>query len=277
MANKTSYDIKMSRQLLTFLQDTEQADANRFTKLDAYIHLLESAADESGEVKISGESMPLSKGQLVTSFSELAEVWNWHRGNVRMFIQSLLDLGALTTERISKKLIITLPILFEGEASPVRLLDREERGLLRFILGIASVDEFFDFFDRAMNEAESSLSESPSDTEIPERSAIAVGNRLRKLLDHLVLHASDFASGTPELHEALHHMFAVECNCDLMLFFSLLSFGGISNIMESTGDTTPVQLSDEARNDLRIIVRHYSKWLGHEKSSAEPDIHQGSD
>ena len=277
MANKTSYDIKMSRQLLTFLQDTEQADANRFTKFDAFIHLLESAADESGEVKISGDSMPLSKGQLVSSFSELAEVWNWHRGNVRMFIQSLINLGAVTTERVSKKLIITLPLLFKGETSPVRLLDREERGLLRFILGISSVDEFFDFFDRAMNEAESSLSESPSDTEIPERSAMAIGNRLRKILDHLVLHASDFATGTPELHEALHHMFAVECNCDLMLFFSLLSFGGLSNIMESSGDTTPVQLSDEARNDLRIIVRHYSKWLGHEKSSAAPDIHQGSD
>lgn len=277
MANKTSYDIKMSRQLLTFLQDTEQADANRFTKLDAFIHLLESAADESGEVKISGDSMPLSKGQLVSSFSELAEVWNWHRGNVRMFIQSLINLGAVTTERVSKKLIITLPLLFEGEASPVRLLDREERGLLRFILGISSVDEFFDFFERAMNEAESSLSESPSDTEIPERSAMAIGNRLRKILDHFVLHASDFATGTPELHEALHHMFAVECNCDLMLFFSLLSFGGISNIMESTGDTTPVQLSDEARNNLRIIVRHYSKWFRHEKSSAEPDIPPGSD
>lgn len=277
MANKTSYDIKMSRQLLTFLQDTEQADANRFSKLDAFIHLLESAADESGEVKISGDSLPLSKGQLVSSFSELAEVWNWHRGNVRMFIQSLINLGAVTTERVSKKLIITLPLLFEGEASPVRLLDREERGLLRFILGISSVDEFFDFFDEAMNEAESSLSESSSDTEIPERTAVAIGNRLRKLLDHLVLHTSDFASGTPELHEALHHLFAIECNCDLMLFFSLLSFGSIANIMKSSGANTPIQFSDEARNDLRIIVAHYAEWLGREKSPEASGISPSSD
>lgn len=267
----------MSRQLLTFLQDTSQIDVNRFSKLDAYIHLLESAADSSNEIKISGEPVTLSKGQLVSSFSELAEVWNWHRGNVRMFIQSLINLGAVTTERVSKKLIITLPLLLEGETSPVRLVDSEERGLLRFILGISSIDEFFDFFDWAMNEAESSLSESSSHTEVSERSNTAVGNRLRKLLDHLVLHASDFAIGTPELHEALHHLFAIECNCDLMLFFSLLSFGGLANIMESSGDKVPIQISEEARNDLSIIVTHYSKWLGREKFPADPDIPHGSD
>lgn len=273
--NKKSYSITMSRQLLTFLQDTASVDANRFSKLDAYIHLLESAADSPIEVRISGESVTLSKGQLVSSFSELAEVWNWHRGNVRMFIQSLINLGAVTTERVSKKLIITLPLLFEGETIPVRLIDREERGLLRFILGISSVDEFFDFFDQAMNEAECSLSEQSDNTEIPEHSTI--GNRLRKLIDHLVLHASDFSIGTPELHEALHHLFAIECNCDLMLFFSLLSFGGIANIMEASGDKTPIQLSEEARYDLNIIVTHYSKWLGREKSPAEPDIPPSSD
>lgn len=267
----------MSRQLLTFLQDTSQIDVNRFSKLDAYIHLLESAADSSNEIKISGEPVTLSKGQLVSSFSELAEVWNWHRGNVRMFIQSLINLGAVTTERVSKKLIITLPLLLEGETSPVRLVDSEERGLLRFILGISSVDEFFDFFDWAMNEAESSLSESSSDTEVSERSNTAVGNRLRKLLDHLVLHASDFAIGTPELHEALHHLFAIECNCDLMLFFSLLSFGGLANIMESSGDKIPIQISEEARNDLSIIVTHYSKWLGREKFPVAPNIPTSSD
>ena len=277
MINKKSYSITMSRQLLTFLQDTASVDANRFSKLDAYIHLLESATDSPIEVRISGESVTLSKGQLVSSFSELAEVWNWHRGNVRMFIQSLINLGAVTTERVSKKLIITLPLLFEGETAPVRLIDREERGLLRFILGISSVDEFFEFFDRAMDEAESSLSESSDDTETPGRSIIAIGNRLRKLLDHLVLHASDFAIGTPELHEALHHLFAIECNCDLMLFFSLLSFGGIANIMESSGDKSPIQLSEEARDDLNIIVAYYSKWLGHEKSPAEPDSPPSSD
>lgn len=277
MIKKSPYSIKMSRELMTFLQDTTPVDANRFSKLDAYIHLMESATDSSHEVKISGESVTISKGQLVSSFSELAEVWNWYRGNVRMFIQSLINLGGATTERIGKKLVITLPLHFEGEVSPVRLVDREERGLLRFILGISSVDEFFDFFDQAMNEAESSLSESPSDTEISERSTIAIGNRLRKLIDHLVLRASDFASGTPELHEALHHLFAIECNCDLMLFFSLLSFGGIANIMESAGDTAPVQLSDRARDDLRIIVGHYTKGLGHEKSSAKPDTPTCSD
>lgn len=277
MANKTSYNITMSSQLLKFLQDTSSVDANRFSKLDAYIYLLESATASPMEVRISGESVTLSKGQLVSSFSELAEVWNWHRGNVRMFIQSLINLGAVTTERVSKKLIITLPLLFEGETIPVRLIDREERGVLRFILGISSVDEFFDFFDQAMNEAECSLSEQSYNTEIPEHSAIAIGNRLRKLIDHLVLHASDFTIGTPDLHEALHHLFAIECNCDLMLFFSLLSFGGIANIMESSGDKTPIQLSEEARGDLNIIVAHYSKWLGRKKSPAEPDILSSSD
>ncbi len=272
MTTKSSYNITLSRQVLTFLQEASLVDGNRFSKLDAYVHLLDSAADAAGEARINGEPVALSKGQLVSSFSELAEVWNWHRGNVRLFIQSLENLGAISTERAGKKLIITLPILFEGDTSPVRLIGEEERGWLRFILGISSVDEFFSLFDRAMNEAETSLAESPSNAEAPEVTAAAIGNRLRRLLDHLVLHASDFAVGTPELHEALHHLFAVECNCDLMLFLSLLSFGGIANIKESAGDTAPIQLSDEARNGLRIIVTHYSKWLGRENAQAQPDL-----
>ncbi len=262
----------LSRQVLMFLQETTPVDANRFTKLDAYVHLLETAADTANDVRISGEPVALSKGQFVSSFSELAEVWNWHRGNVRLFIQSLENLGTLTTERVGKKLIITLPLLFEGETSPVRLVGEEERGWLRFILGISSVDEFFSLFDRAMNEAETSLAESSSNAEVPEVSAVAIGNRLRRLLDHLVLHASDFAVGTPELHEALHHLFAVECNCDLMLFLSLLSFGGIANIKEAVGDVAPLQLSDEARNGLQVIVAHYSNWLRQESRPAEPDL-----
>lgn len=272
MTNKSSYGITLSRQVLTFLQDAAPVDGNRFSKLDAYVHLLDSAADAAGEARINGEPVAISKGRLASSFSELAEVWNWHRGNVRLFIQSLVNLGAISTERAGKKLIITLPLLFEGDTSPVRLIGEEERGWLRFILGISSVDEFFSLFDRAINDAEASLSESSDNEDAPTVSSVSIGNRLRRLLDHLVLHASDFAAGTPELHEALHHLFAVECNCDLMLFLSLLSFGGIANIKESVGDTAPIQLSDEARNGLRIIVAHYSKWLDRKNAPAQPDL-----
>ncbi len=272
MTTKSSYGITLSREVLTFLQETAPAETNRFSKLDAYVHLLESAADTPSKVIISGEPVALSKGQLVSSFSELAEVWNWHRGNVRLFIQSLENLKALTTERVGKKLIITLPLLFESDSTPVRLVGEEGRGWLRFILGISSVDEFFSLFDKAMNEAETSLAESSSNAGAPEVSAEVIGNRLRRLLDHLVLHASDFAVGTPELHEALHHLFVVECNCDLMLFLSLLSFGGIANIKEAVGDTAPFQLPDEARNGLQVIVAHYSNWLRQESRPAQPNL-----
>lgn len=262
-----SYDITLSREVLIFLQENTATDGNRFSKLDAYVHLLESVRNFESKFIVSGESMTLRKGQLVTSYSELADQWKWSRSNVKAFIESLVELKALTAERVGKKLLVTLPLLFKGDITPVRLLSPEEQSCLRFILGILSVDEFFIMFDRAMGEMENNLTLC-GDTQQDR----PLGNRLRRLVDHLVLHASNFAVGTAELHEALEHLFTIECGRDLMLFLSLLSFGSVADINENLGVTIPFQISDDARRNLDIVIAHYSKWLGREVPDAHPSL-----
>lgn len=99
MDNTNNYSVSLSRPVLKFLKESTPSDSDRSAKFDAFVHLLESAAESSGNGTTDGSGTILPKGRFMTSFSELAEIWNWHRGNVRMFMQSLVNLGAITMER----------------------------------------------------------------------------------------------------------------------------------------------------------------------------------
>lgn len=258
MDNTNNYSVSLSRPVLKFLQESVPSDSDRSSKLDAFIHLLESAAESSGSGTMDGSGTILPKGRFMTSFSELAEAWNWHRGNVRMFMQSLVNLGAITMERTGKRLLVSLPLLLEDDTTPVRLPDEEERAWLRFILGISTVDEFFSLFDAAMNEAETGLSEISGDG----KDIAAVGERLRRLLDHLLLHAANIPNPGRELHEALGNIFVNDCRSDLKLFLAVLSFDSISALGFSPCDHPLSRLTEQARNGLRLIFEHYSSWVG---------------
>lgn len=258
MDNTNNYSVSLSRQVLKFLKESTPSDSDRSAKFDAFVHLLESAAESSGNGTTDGSGTILPKGRFMTSFSELAEIWNWHRGNVRMFMQSLVNLGAITTERAGKRLLVTLPLLFKDDTTPVRLPDEEEQAWLRFILGISTVDEFFSLFDTAMNEAETKLSEIYGDG----NDLAAVGERLRRLLDHLLLHAANIPTPGRELHEALGNIFVNECRTDLQLFLAVLSFDGISSLGLPPCDHPLSRLTEQSRNELRLIFEHYSSWVG---------------
>lgn len=265
MDNTRPYHITLSRALLKFLQEDSCTDDSRFSRYDAFMHLLDAAAEDVHRTEMDKETISTAKGEFVTSYSELSEIWNWHRSHVREFIQSLAEFGILTTGRIRKKLLVTLPLHFDGDKVPVRLLDEEQRRWYRFIIGMTSLDEFLSLFDSAMTEAEAGLG-----TESMEAAADNVGERIRRLLDHLMLHAVNIHPCGKELDSALRSLFIDECGSDLMSLLSLLSFGGLDILRTSEDEASPFHLSDEADRHLRTVLKHYSAWLG--KEDVLPDM-----
>lgn len=255
MDNTRPYHITLSRSVLKFLQETSCTDGSRFSRFDAFLHLLDSAAEDVHRTGADKETISTVKGEFVTSYSELSEIWNWHRSQVRVFIQSLAGFGVLTTGRIRKKLLVTLPLHFDGDKVPVRLMDEEERSWLRFVIGMASLDEFLSLFDSAMTETEAGLTGTDADN---------VGERIRHLLDHLMLHAANIHPCGQELDSALRSLFVCECGSDLMSLLSLLSFGGLAILRPAEDKASPFHLSEEAGIHLRTVLKHYSAWLGKE-------------
>jgi hypothetical protein len=262
MNNTIHYNITISQPLLTFLQETTD-DSNRFNKYEAYVYLLESAAEA-----VPQSDSHLHRGQFVTSFSELAEVWNWHRGNVRLFLSSLENLGALTLDRQGKSTIITLPLSFEGEANPVRLVDVEERQWLRFLFGMAALDEFLSIFDAAMLQTEEALAEL-ADPEAPL--AGEIGSRLRLLLNHLMLRSTNILPSDQRLDTALRELFVDECHSDLQQLLALLSIGGFSVVGNASDEPSPYKVTENAMSRLHEVISYYAPWLEQPLNANAPD------
>jgi hypothetical protein len=137
MNNPTNYDITISRETLTFLQEADNdTNSNRFSKYDAYVYLAESAA----EAEHDSESH-LYPGEFATTYADLAEVWNWQRNNVRLFLDSLEELGAIAMAHDDKSIVVAMPFACEEDAEADDLFSAEEREFLSFLCGIAAVNE----------------------------------------------------------------------------------------------------------------------------------------
>jgi hypothetical protein len=265
MNHSKPYNITVSAPLLSFLQESpSDTDYHPYSKYKAYVFLLSAAAGAA-----SHSDDHLRPGQFETSYSELAGIWNWHRSNVRQFLGSLEDLGALTLERQGKTTIITLPISFEGQAAPVRLLDGEERQWLRFVFGMASLDEFVSMFESAVRESEAELAKLSADCEAPIPAEL--GARLRVLLNHLMLRSTHILPSDPHLDDALRDLFIDDCHSDLQQLFTLLSVGGVSVLCEGLDETSPYRVSESAMGRLQEILRFYAPWLEHPLLASVPE------
>lgn len=99
-------EIRASIKLFDFLQERQN---NRFTKLQAYCYLLNKAIVQYVPQNRKKSTLPtIKEGQFVTTISELAEEWNWHRATVRSFLDRLLSLGQLEKTPLIKSVMITI-------------------------------------------------------------------------------------------------------------------------------------------------------------------------
>lgn len=99
-------EIRASIKLFDFLQERQN---KRFSKLQAYCYLLNKATVQYvPQNRQKSTLQKMKEGQFVTTISELAEEWNWHRATVRSFLDKLLSLRQLEKTPLIKSLMITI-------------------------------------------------------------------------------------------------------------------------------------------------------------------------
>lgn len=83
-------------------------------KVDAFRDLLNQTCKQvTGPMKKEGTQLNVVAGQLVTSVSELARLWDWHRDKVRFFLEDLAKRNVLTMDKHGKFVVISFPDLAE--------------------------------------------------------------------------------------------------------------------------------------------------------------------
>ncbi len=97
--------IKLHRSILeNFLWQEER----KFSKAEAWLDLLLTANYEERKVLISGQSVDVEAGQILTTMKYLAQHWGWSGSKVKLFLNLLENEGMITTKRTSKYTLITI-------------------------------------------------------------------------------------------------------------------------------------------------------------------------
>jgi len=72
--------------------------SGRYTKLEAYIDLLDRMSSQKCDDIHTGEVVKVGRGEFAVTITELSDKWNWHRATVRTFLDSLEELGEIRKE-----------------------------------------------------------------------------------------------------------------------------------------------------------------------------------
>ena len=266
MTTNKDYRFTVSRELFHFLHENTPVPNDRTSKFDAFVHLLELVTLQPKRVTAFGSDFQLVKGQFVTSYSELAEEWNWHRSVVRQFLRSLQEMHVLTMDRRGKATVITMPIATIEDTRPVRLLTAEETDWLRFLFGMMSFEEFSELFDLAIAGVEEHVDALVHHNSTHNK----IVHLLQPMINHLFLHSSALFPKSQEVADAFRSLFVGECHADLAQFFTVLTLGGLK-IMDDLNDEPdmPFSVSEEASCQLGIILRYYTPLMGRTPSHAK--------
>ena len=101
----------VSMDLLDYLCPVHKKEVLR---VDAFRDLLNRTCRQpTGKMTKEGTPLVVEPGQLVTSVSELARVWDWHRDKVRDFVDALAERDVLTIDMHKKFMVLSFPDLAE--------------------------------------------------------------------------------------------------------------------------------------------------------------------
>ena len=105
----------VSLDLLDYLCPVHKKEVLR---VDAFRDLLNRTCQQpTGAMTKEGTPLVVVPGQLVTSVSELARVWDWHRDKVRDFIDALAERDVLTIDMHKKFMVLSFPVLADRIAA----------------------------------------------------------------------------------------------------------------------------------------------------------------
>ena len=111
-------EVRVCKDLFGFLQERRN---ERYTKFEAYCDLLNKASVQYISSSIpKGDRPELAEFHFVTTKTELAEVWHWHRATVRAFLDKLDEYGEIVRQEEPKCIICRMTAL-ESSQKPTDL------------------------------------------------------------------------------------------------------------------------------------------------------------
>lgn len=119
----------------------------RKTRTEAYVDLLDKSLAGFVSPFLRKQDYELRPCQCHVTVSDLASEWHWHRATVRSFLDTLEALGQLERTRLTKSVIITMP-LQTGHPADSRnvqetpgLADQLRAVLSDWVIGKAELDD----------------------------------------------------------------------------------------------------------------------------------------
>ena len=264
-----NYRIIADKELLEFLRSEEE---DRFSKMDALCDLLDKAAGENREsLTYFGTAVTLRKGQFVTTVSNLARQWKWHRATARSFLDALEGFGMARIDAHKKFFLITMNYtLPETEGLQPRMMSPEEERINKWICGYLCLEEMAESAVQFITTTEHILSMPVTDN------GAGVGERLHKLFAHVILQRTNLFPANPTLSVTLERMYSEVCHRDLAIFLQLLASAGLNLLggqRPELAQYLPLLITDKASEDLRLLWEYYVPYfegINQEKAGKTP-------
>jgi len=264
-----NYRIIADKELLEFLRSEEE---DRFSKMDALCDLLDKAAGENREsLTYFGTAVTLRKGQFVTTVSNLARQWKWHRATTRSFLDALEGFGMARIDAHKKFFLITMNYtLPETEGLQPRMMSPEEERINKWICGYLCLEEMAESAVQFITTTEHILSMPVTDN------GAGVGERLHKLFAHVILQRTNLFPANPTLSVTLERMYSEVCHRDLAIFLQLLASAGLNLLggqRPEQAQYLPLLITDKASEDLRLLWEYYVPYfegINQEKAGKTP-------
>lgn len=116
---KENIKVSLSVGFLASLQDRHN---ERYSKHEAFCYLLNKACEHYVPKAVSKEvADELGGFQFITTKTQLAEDWHWHRATVRQFLEKLTEHGLMNSKEFDTKYtIITMMSMKDGNVPTMR-------------------------------------------------------------------------------------------------------------------------------------------------------------
>lgn len=268
-----NYRIIADKELLEFLRSDEE---ERFSKMDALCDLLDKASGESRDsLTYFGTTVTLRKGQFVTTVSNLARQWKWHRATTRSFLDALENFGMARIDAHKKFFLITMNYtLPETEGLQPRMMSPEEERINKWICGYLCLEEMAESAVQFITTTEHVLSMPVTD------SGAGIGERLHKLFAHIILQRTNLFPTNPTLSATLERVYCEVCHRDVAIYLQLLALAGL-NLIDVQCPKVPEYLlaliPDKVSEDLRLLWEYYAPYfegINQEKAGKIPQTNQ---
>ncbi len=254
----STYSIKMTRDMLEMLSPK---GSNRFSALEAFTDLTDKSA--AGEMKkgmsSGGKEAHRCERQVAVTISGLAKTWNWNREKVRNYLLALEKAGAIKVNIRPKAVIISMDCMdFDTSLSIPRFPTEDERKLNRWICGYMTLEEQTESIMQFVSDTEDFLHGGGTNT-----GNLKTGERLHKLISHIIVHETDMIPSRQGVLECLEELFNEQCSQDFSLLLLYLLSAGLEGISQECPDIpfSHCELPLKVTDRLRIISEYYASYI----------------